>query len=46
MSDNTLSILETIFIERVNQAVEVDDLALVDRLAAEYDAELSQLKVA
>ena len=38
--------LEIIFIERVNQAVDDDDTALVDRLAAEYDAELALLKVA
>jgi hypothetical protein len=46
MSDRTLSVLEITFIERVNQAIEADDNALVDRLAAEFDEELAQLKVA
>ncbi|GAB3598402.1 hypothetical protein GCM10027446_28560 [Angustibacter peucedani] len=38
--------LEIIYIERVNQAVEVDDLDLVARLAREYDAELDRLQAA
>ncbi|WP_426560541.1 hypothetical protein ACPPVT_12100 [Angustibacter sp. McL0619] len=46
MSNRILTAIETTYIERVNQAVEADDLALVDQLAAEFDAELAQLKVA
>jgi hypothetical protein len=46
MSNRILTAIETTYIERVNQAVEADDLDLVHRLAAEFDAELAELKVA
>ncbi len=43
---NVLSALEITYIERVNQAVADDDLALVELLAREYDMELSRLHAA
>ncbi|GAB3690900.1 hypothetical protein [Angustibacter aerolatus] len=41
---DTLETLHSTYTERVNEAVEVDDLDLVDELSREYEHELARIQ--